>query len=264
MSSETFEHGQAGPRPDTPIPYGEPVEQEGHDASMTLATSSTTAKHSRQKGKARSAGNDAPLMPIYPEAPYRARDRGDTDSDSVSSDDDRGRNRWGNLEADMAMLWKRHNIFKPRRQDWIRNKARGVVIDHERKFRLQLTEVEFDELFITATESIAKQYVRASLPKASSCASTALSHSYTGQATATLDNQARTPSAGPGPTTRDHRQTHVRRMSDRDTTITPVRLLVIQTTTPARTVDAGTTTPARPQMHLRSGLHCPGSGPGTT
>jgi hypothetical protein len=103
-----------------------------------------------------------------PQTPLQNTGRGDTDSESISSDDKQINTGWENLGADLAIVWKRFNVAKSRRQKWIKEKANNVVINHEKKFQLKVMDEEFNELVVTAAESIAEQYMRALQAKANS------------------------------------------------------------------------------------------------
>jgi hypothetical protein len=59
-------------------------------------------------------------------------------------------------------MWKRFDIIKTKRKEWIKDKAYAMVVDHETKFRLKLTDKEFNNFIAAAAESIAEQYTKVS------------------------------------------------------------------------------------------------------
>jgi hypothetical protein len=137
----------------------------------TPAMLPTIASFGKRKGKQRSTSTGTPTA--HTQATFQPTRQGDTDSDSVSSDD-------MDLEdIDLAVIWKRFDVIKVKRRHWIQEKAQTMVTNHISKFKVCLANEKFHRLFMAAVGSIAKQYAKALRAKASLRASTPLSNSYT-------------------------------------------------------------------------------------
>ena len=133
---------------------------------------------------------------------------------SSSSEDDEA-TKWSNLESQFSILWKRKDIYKIRRQEWIREKAR-LVVDHHR-----FSEQEYSDLLITAAESIADQYITASQNKTSSHMSMLLMDLYADPARITMAERITVEYASPEVSRMDAKGVHFKGTPDHDNTVTP-------------------------------------------
>jgi hypothetical protein len=220
---EEDKKGHAGSRPDTPTPYGTTAGAGEEEEAATSFVIGTT----REKGKAKDAPRRA--SGIFAPTPIRFDDarRGGTGEMSSSSEDDEA-TEWGNLESQFSILWKRKDIYKVRRQEWIREKARSVVDHHGKNLKLRFSEQEYNDLLITAAESIADQYITASRNKISSRTSTPLTDSYADPARITMAEKISVEYATPEASRTDAKGVHFKGTPDRDNTVTPRGTAVTQ------------------------------------
>ena len=167
--------GRTVSRTGAPAPYGITVGT-SEVVSTAFATSQTSTT-GQEKGKTRDEGQRTSA--IFAPTP---RQHGDVESmnveDDLSSGEENSAIGWSDMQSHFSMLWKRKGIYKAKQQKWIQEKAYAVVNDHSRILKLRFTQEEFDSLLMTAAESIADQYLKASRVKVSSQTSTPLTDSY--------------------------------------------------------------------------------------
>jgi hypothetical protein len=74
--------------------------------------------------------------------------------------------------------WERFNIVKPKRQEWIIQRARAAARDYEIKSCYKFSKGEFDRVVMSGVNCLAEQYYNMSRKKISSQASTSLTGIY--------------------------------------------------------------------------------------
>jgi hypothetical protein len=74
--------------------------------------------------------------------------------------------------------WERFNIVKPKRQEWIIQRAKAAARDYEIKSRYKFSKGEFDRVVMSGVNCLAEQCYNMSRKKISSQASTPLTGIY--------------------------------------------------------------------------------------
>jgi hypothetical protein len=135
------------------------------------ATSQQEAESSRAIGKRRDTVSSIPEF--YTLLPRRYDDM------LASSDDDHTSvANWTDLEARLAVIWSSNKIVKEKRQDWILQRARAAVDDHEIKFRTKFSPHDREDVIVATVKCLAVQCAKAALLKESSRASTPTGNAY--------------------------------------------------------------------------------------
>ena len=159
-----------GINPNSPVAHDTPLASGEHNALGLAATSQREAGQSRAIGKRRDAGLS--ISELYAPTPRRFND------DPGTSDDDTDVADWADMEAKLTIVWVSNKIYKEKRREWILQKARTAVADHEQKFGMTFAQAEKEDILVATAKCLAEQCAKAALTKANSRASTPTGHTY--------------------------------------------------------------------------------------